>query len=291
MTKWVNVDDLNEYEFKRIKSSFSFAPAGFNPDEKGLVEITISEPVRDCRTGKYLGREYIDYYPRDFLMPGDDSCGPEIALNAGAAFYNEALEYVDEDMRDVRVGCFKSAELLYFHAALWGNWECLSTCWLNLGYLYEYRLTNDDLWPLWMEDVPKTYHPVLQMRDRDSRAHACYGLAMESGSIEAIYKYADTVRWEKGCNPNIKEAVKLYSQAWEKCQYSDPHVIGSVASRLAGCYEDEDGCVRDLKKAKDFYERAIMWFEISAEYTSLYEKMLSKCKKGLSRVDQELQFE
>lgn len=66
MTKWVNVDDLNEYEFKRIKSSFSFAPAGFNPDEKGLVEITISEPVRDCITGKYLGREYIDYYPRDF---------------------------------------------------------------------------------------------------------------------------------------------------------------------------------------------------------------------------------
>lgn len=135
MTKWVNVDDLNEYEFKRIKSSFSFAPAGFNPDEKGLVEITISEPVRDCITGKYLGREYIDYYPRDFLMPGDESYGPEIALNAGAAFYNEALEYVDGDMRDVRVGCFKSAELLYLHAALWGNWESLSTCWLNLGYL------------------------------------------------------------------------------------------------------------------------------------------------------------
>ena len=290
MTRWIDPGDVSKYELKRIESSPSFMPAWAQNDEKGLMEVTISEPVRNCLNGEYIGREYIDYYPRDFLMPGENICGPVVALNAAYKFYNEGLECLDEKEKDIRIGCFRSAELLMLHAALYGEWEGQSFAWLTLGYLYEYDRTEGNLWPMWMDEIPTSYHPVLQMTDHNDRAYACYKLSMEGGNIEGMYKFADCLRWGKGCDIDLNRAFELYSQVREQCQHSAPHILGSCAYRLASCYEDGEGCARDIKKAKEFYERAIVWFEIEMNDSTLYAKNLERCKKGLARVTQELEI-
>ena len=287
MTKWVCKSDLSKYELRRIETAPSFVPAWAKCDDIGLMEVTISEPVRDCLTGEYLGREFYDYYPRDFLMPGETQYGPEQALNWGFDFYDEGLTYTEKDKWEVRHGCFRSAELLYFHAAL-ADWPGNAVAWRCLGYVYEYDRTDGNLWPLWMDEVPKNWHEVLQMKDRKKRAKRCYEIAMEKGDVEAIYKSGDMHRKGFGCEEDANKAFELYSLAWSKCEDVGPVIFGSVASRLASAFEKGKGCLPDLNKSKEFYQKAIVGLEITQNDTSLYDGVLERCRQGLKRVEQEL---
>lgn len=288
MTKWVCEQDLSKYEMRRIESSPSFVPAWAKCDEIGLMEVTISQPVRDCFTGKYLGREYFDYYPRDFLMPGETNFGPEQALIWGGAFYDEGMAYCQKDMYEIRHGCFRSAELLYLHAAIERDWQGSKIAFKCLGYVYEYDRTNGNLWPLWMEKIPKSYHKVLRLTDRNKRAFECYKIAMEKGDVEATYKFGDMYKKGIGCQVDLKKAYDYYSKAYEQSQSESPVVFGSAALRLAQSYERGEGCKINLNKALDFYERALYGLEVARNDTSFYEKPLSICRKGLTRVNQEL---
>ena len=289
MTKWVSKGDLSEYELRRIKLAKSFAPAGTQCDKNGLVEITISEPVRDSLTGEYLGREFYDYYPHDSLEFGESGYGPDLALEWGFDFYNEGLTYTEKEMFDVRVGCFQSAELLYLHAAL-EEWEGSATAWKCLGYVYEYDRTKGNLWPLNANEVQETYHPVLRMTDRKDRAFKCYELAMDLGDLEAAYKYGDMFRRGFGCDVDLKKAFDCYSKAWKQCEDAPAYIFGSVAFRLASAFEEGNGCKRDLEKSSDFYKKAIVGLEIEQQDTSIYDGVLERCKQGLKRVEQEIEL-
>lgn len=287
MTKWVCKGDLSKYELLRFASGQSFVPAWAKCDDSGLMEVTISEPVRDCLTGEYLGREFYDYYPRDFLMAGETSYGPEQALEWGFEFYDEGLTHTDESMHEVRIGCFRSAELLYLHAAL-DSWQGASIAWRCLGYIYQYDRTEGNLWPLWMDDVPPNWHEVLRMKSREERACKCFEIAMEMGDLEAIYKSGDMLREGMGCRKNAKGAFKLYCEAWANCEDAPPYIFGSVAHRLACAYEIGEGCDLDLEKSKEFYEKAIVGLEIAQNDTSLYDGVLRHCYQGLKRIEQEI---
>ena len=288
MTKWVCSGDLSKYDLRRIKSSPSFVPAWAKCDELGLMEVTISEPVCDCLTGAYLGREYFDYYPRDFLMPGETLFGPSQALSWGSDFYCEGMSYTSKDMQEVRHGCFRSAELLYLHAAISREWEGSSVAFRCLGYVYEYDRTDGNLWPLWLGEVPKDYHKVLQLTDRRQRAYECYKIAMEAGDLEATYKFGDCFGRGLGTDVDYKRAYGYYNQAWEGAANESASVYGSVAFRLAEAYEKGLGCSVNLAKSREFYEKAVFGLEVSQNDTSFYDSVLIKCRNGLKRVNQEL---
>lgn len=290
MTKWVCAGDLSDYELRRFASSPSFVPAWAKCDDRGLMEVTISEPVRDCFTGKYLGRELFDYYPRDFLMPGQTTFGPEQALEWGGDFYSEGLSYTSKDMLDIRRGCFRSSELLYLHAAIERAWSGFQVAFRCLGYVYEYDRTCGNLWPLWMDEIPKTYHKVLQIKDRKERAYECYKIAMEEQDVEATYKFGDMLKKGCGCDVDLKGAFGYYNQAWEMAESECASVYGSVAFRLGEAYEKALGCSRNLKKSRQFYERAVFGLEVSQNDTSLYDRVLIESRKGLKRVNQEIGF-
>ena len=289
MTKWVTKGDLTKYELRRFEVAESFTPAWAKCDDLGLMEVTISEPVRDCLSGEYLGREFYDYYPHDHLEPGETHYGPAQALQWGFDFYNEGLTYTDKDMQAIRHGCFRSAELLYLHAAL-DEWEGSATAWKCLGYVYEYDRTDGNLWPLWMDEVPKTYHPVLQMKDRKDRAFKCYELAMLAGDLEAMYKYGDMFRRGFGCEVDLEKAFEYYCKAWKQCEDAPAYIFGSVASRLASAHEEGNGCKRDLEKSLVFYKKAIVGLEIEQQDTSIYDGVLERCRQGLKRVEQEIEL-
>jgi len=68
-----------------------------------------------------------------------------------------------------------------------------------------------------------------------------------------------------------------------------PVVLGSVALRLGGCYEEGFGCAQDFSRALEWYRRAVAGLSAAVEAgESWYEKALAGARDGVKCCEQEL---
>ena len=287
MIAWATEADLSEYEKLRLKCSRAFQLALTNVDDAGKIEMIISIPVRNCYTNEYMGRENVDYYPRDFCLNGEDSFGPQNALDYAHMYFEEAKSYGNPKMRQVRAECLKAAELLCLHAATEMRWERSAEAWRLLGDVYLISGEEDSLWPQSTCDVKEGFPEIMKIASADDRAAFSFKHAIDLGDIEALYKLSDLKIEGRGCKTNYSQGYKLVKRAWRKKSELSQTAIGNVALRLGRVYEKAIGVERNLKLAGDFYEKAITSFEIaSRDDFDVFDEM-TKAKRGVARVKQE----
>lgn len=288
MIAWATEADLTEYEKLRLKCSRAFQLALTDVDDAGKIEMIISIPVRNCFTNQYMGREYIDYYPRDFCMRQGEVLGAYNALDYAKMYLEEAKSYVDSSMGRVRQECLRASELLCIHAATELDWEGRGDAWCVLGDVYQTIPDSSQMWPQSTCDVKESYPEIMKITSIDTRAFVCYENAKKAGSIEALYKLFDLLAKGKGCKQDEDVALRLLKKAWRKKDKLTQLSIGKVALRLGYAYERAIGCERNLKKARDYFEKATISFEIEANTTEVALDLLAKSHKGEARVRQEL---
>lgn len=256
---------------------FEIDQSWYETDEP-IPRIWVTEPVFDS-DGEQCGRTYGMPYPWEGSPDPDGS----LALNFGADYYREAMSYSDAADRQSRIDCFRTAEILYLHAAARGNVDAH----LNLGYIYSYdrceghyyvdhRRTED------VEDYMRPY-------PREERAFECFSFAAEAGDAEACYKLGDLHKHGTGCEPNADEAFAWYARAFELKDGTPPHIWGSIALRLADAYENGIGCTFDLQKALDWYKKAEAGLDIGVRSgATLYNRTLANVRAAIKRIKQEL---
>ena len=68
-----------------------------------------------------------------------------------------------------------------------------------------------------------------------------------------------------------------------------PVILGSIALRLAGCYEEGLGCEQSFERALEWYDKAVSGLEFAVEAgETWYEKALSGARAGAKRCQQEI---
>lgn len=258
------------------------------PNGDQVPGLWITSPIHDDQ-GNLLGRTYSLPYPLpsfvDEFYPGmdpDDSNG-EIALYYGGTYYDEAMPCTDPADHELRVGCFRAAELLYRHSAGKGN----AVANLCLGYVYSYDRCEGQYWvdPLDFKTQQEYWN---YSYPREERAYECLKLAAEADICEACYKLGDMCKHGTGCEPDVAEAFRWYLRASELSAYQRPVILGSVALRLAGSYEEGLGCPQDFNRAMKWYQQAAAGLEVAFDNgETWYEKALSRAKAGIKRCQQE----
>lgn len=124
---------------------------------------------------------------------------------------------------------------------------------------------------------------------REERAFACFKIAAEAGIPEACYKVGDLCKHGTGCEPHAEEAFRWYVRASERATQERPVILGSIALRLAGCYEEGFGCGQDFSRALEWYEKAVAGLEVAVEEgESWYAKALAGARAGVKRCKQEI---
>ena len=251
------------------------------PNGDRLPRIQISAPVRDAE-GVALGRECVKPYPR--IDDELDDCYGDEALFYGGCYYDEAMGYTDPLDRDLRIECFRAAELLYRHSAGRGN----SVANLCLGYVYSYDRCEGRYWV--DATVEEAGEDRMQPYPREERAFECLALAAEAGIPEACYKLGDMYKHGTGCDPDAFEAHRLYVRASELAEFGEsPVVLGSVALRLASCFEEGFGCEQSFSSALKMYRKAAEALEAAVDAgETWYEKALAGARAGLKRCEQEM---
>ena len=69
-----------------------------------------------------------------------------------------------------------------------------------------------------------------------------------------------------------------------------PVILGSIALRLAGCYEEGLGCGQSFERALGWYEKAVSGLEFAVDNGEVwYEKALSGARAGAKRCQQEME--
>ena len=288
MIAWATEADLTEYEKIRLKCSRAFQLAMTDVDDAGKIEMIISIPVRNCFTNKYMGRENIDYYPRDFCMKRGEVPGAHNALDYAKMYLEEAKNYHDSSMTRVRQECLRAAELLCIHASTEMNWQGGAEAWCVLGDVYQQFKDDSQMWPQSTCDVKASYPDIMKVTSIDERAILCYENAQKMGSIEALYKLFDFLTTGKGCKADEARAHRLLKKAWRKKDVLTHLSIANVALRLGFANERAIGCDRNLKKALSYFQKAIISFEIASNDSDEAINLLSKAKAGVKRVQQEI---
>ncbi len=183
-------------------------------------------------------------------------------------------EHSSGDEHDLRVDCFRAAELLYLHAADHGN----TVAYANLGYVYSYDRCEGLYW----DAKPETPYPTEQ------RAFECYSVAANKGDPESMYKVGDLLLSGRGCEPDAKRAYGLFLQSYELGK-GEPVVWGSAAFRLGQCHEEATGCEQSFELALQWYRLAVTGLDIAVNSGDwFYEKVLAAAKKKVARIEQEL---
>ena len=276
-TFWVHRDDpVFEVSFEGHETY---------PNGDRLPHIWITEPILDGEGG-YDGRTYTMIYPHpSHLFPslGDDEDG-EDALYYGGSYYDEGMGYSDPADHDKRIDCFRAAEVFYRHSAGRGN----AVANLCLGYVYSYDRCEGRYWrdPMTLktdEDYERPY-------PREERAFECFSIAADAGIPEACYKLGDMYREGVGCEPDAATAHDWYLRASKLAMMNGetPVVLGSIALRLAGCFEEGFGCEQSFSCALQMYRHAARALDAAVDAgEAWYEKALVDARAGVKRCEQE----
>ncbi len=223
----------------------------FHTYENGdvLPGVWVTEPVYDEDTGRYRGHTYVWPYTGEGDADGAD------ALYYGGGLYDDGMRFSAPEYAQVRLDCFKTAELLYRHAAGRGN----VVAYLCLGYVYYYDRCEGSYWRNLSElntaeDYMRPY-PVKEC------AFECFGRASEAGLAEGSYKLGDCYKNGIGCEADEQEAFACYERALAQDDGRAFHLSGSIALRLAACVEEGEGCAHDFRRDEQeafaCYERAL----------------------------------
>lgn len=259
------------------------ARAAEEGDRFRLPGIWITPPALN-ELGEIEGRTYAGFYDAEEHDPGGEE-----ALYWGSCYYREAMEHQDAAEHEVRVDCFKAAEVLYLHAAKRGN----VIAFVNLGYVYSYDRCENDYWEqkvLWMSDEDvKRASALRKSFSREQHAYECYLKAAEAGDPEACYKVGDLIRDGRGCEQDEVAAFGWFERAFELGRTDQDVCWGSAALRLATCCEEGRGCEQDFARAREWYEVAVAGLRAAVNSGNwYYEKSLTHAEHGLARVRQEL---
>ncbi len=173
MTEWHGDDDgtLNAPVFGWMWPEK--VPGGGPNTESGFPLVWITQQVVEPQDGR-TGRRCVFCYD-----PEDDPDG-EVALDAGADYYNEAMSCDWRTGR--RVECFQAAEVLYLHASRLGNAVADD----DLTYVYSYDRCEGNYW-----DSVAAGANAPRPEERLSiaqRAFAHCRVVAESGIAESCYK-------------------------------------------------------------------------------------------------------
>ena len=78
-------------------------------------------------------------------------------------------------------------------------------------------------------------------------------------------------------------------RASELAVREQPVILGSIALRLAGCYEEGLGCGQDFERALEWYKKAVSGLEVAVDNGEVwYEKALAGARAGVKRCLQEV---
>ena len=206
----------------------------------------------------------------------EDPHGEE-ALWEGSGYYDKAMSYTDPDDHEKRIRCFQAAEQLYLQSAERGN---VIAC-LCLGYLYSYDRCEGLYWRE-NEDADDVY-------PREEWAFERFSIAAEAGIPEACYELGDLYKDGIGCKPDAASAYSWYLRASKLALNGEaPVILGSIALRLAKCFEEGFGCEQSFSCALQMYRHAADALEFSVENgEAWYEKALSDARAGIKRCMQE----
>ena len=242
-----------------------------------LPSILITMPVEGANRG--MSREVVGRYPDDGMFP--DADGQE-ALYWGGRYYDEGMSYTDGADRRTRIDCFRATELLYLHAAARGK----AFADLCLGYVYSYDRCEGEYWT--GSGAPDGVSPD-KPYPREKRAYECYLRAAEAGSAQAWYRVGDLSKQGVGCDVDLARAFESYTKAAEVDDGRIPSIWGSIALRLAECYEEGIGCVQSFERAHVWYDKAVTGLDFAVRGgDDWYRQSLKRARNGLVRCRQEL---
>lgn len=207
----------------------------------------------------------------------------EDALWEGGGLYDQGMGITEPEMVDVRLDCFRGAELLYREAASKGNPYANK----NLGYVYSYDRCQGLYWP--DENTLEVSGERESCEASNERAFKCFKAAADANLAEACYKLGDCYRHGTGCDIDEREAFLSYEKAVKNDDGDTEYQTGSIALRLAGCFEEGIGCEHDFKRALEYYERAEKFLEAAvAAGDSYYRGALRGASDGVTRCRQEI---
>ena len=255
------------------------------PNGDKLPSIWVTEPIFDDEGG-YDGRTYTMVYPytdHTFPFSGHDDQDGDDALYYGGCYYDEGMGYSDPADRDKRIDCFRAAEVFYRHAAGRGN-AVASLC---LGYIYSYDRCEGRYWvdPSSLETAEDYHRPY----PHEKRAFKCFSEAAEAGIAEACYKLGDLYKQGMGCEPDAVSAYNWYLRASKLAAGESPVVLGSIALRLAWCFEEGFGCDQNFTCAMQMYYHAAGALEVAVDSgETWYAKALANARAGIKRCEQEI---
>lgn len=241
-----------------------------------LPGVWVTSAVYDS-DNNYLGHTYMMPY-----VASDDPTG-EDALFYGGGLYDEGMRLSDPALSEARLDCFKTAELLYRHAAGRGN-SFANMC---LGYVYYYDRCKGSYWR--NLDELETDEDYRRPYPREERAFECFRAASDAGHAEAFYKLGDCYKNGVGCDIDDREAFLTYEQAAKHDDGEAAYLTGSIALRLANCFEEGLGCEHDFKRALEQYEAAEKYLDAAVSSGDFYyEGALRGARDGAIRCRQEL---
>ena len=266
----------------------------------GLPALWITAPGESAALGR-TGRVIAGHYPELYVIADDDEdedfdpaqgypvhvdedAEGWLALDYGSRYYREAMDTQDAALHQVRVDCFRAAELLYLWAAGKGNPQAFS----NLGYVYSYNRCEGAY--LGLDEHGARVCEEGQEFPREKRAFECFEAAAKAGQPEAHYKLGDLLAKGRGCEASPERAIQMWKQGFKLAQNWDvPTWWGASALRLGSAFEEGRGCEQSFEEAAMWYGYAEQGLNIAVEEGDwYYEKSLASARAGLARCKQEL---
>ncbi len=257
--------------------------AGRSGDRFDVPSIWITCPVYEDDECVH-GREWMAFYEADKSDPGGI-----LAYRYACLYYREGMQHQGREEHQMRVDCFKAAEILCRHAAKRGNLQAYVT----LGYIYFYDRCEGDYWwkmCLWMANDADVKYAQALMRayDPNEDAYACFKYAADHGDAQSMYKLGDLLREGWPCGADYSAAFDWYQDSYRAGKNGDPEVWGSAALRLAECFEEGLGYLIDYEKALNWYRTAAAGLQAAVNAGDwYYEGQLARAQKGVQRMEQE----
>lgn len=241
-----------------------------------LPGVWITSAVYDSKNN-YLGHTYMMPYVATDDPGGDD------AIFYGGGLYDDGMRLDDPAYAEARLDCFKTAELLYRHAAGRGN----AVANLCLGYIYYYDRCRGSYWR--NLDELETDEDYRRPYPREERAFECFKAAADAEISEAFYKLGDCYKNGIGCDADEREAFLAYRQAAKHDDGHAAYLTGSIALRLASCFEEGLGCDHDFERALEQYKVAEKHLDAAVSFGDFYYKgALRGACNGVIRCRQEI---